>query len=132
MEEPGRSSNTTPKAEWPQNTPGSLNGNRTKDSLNSLEGEKRNGSSAGFLFVFLLSLLLAERETLEPGVGAGSDWLPAPLAECLAGRVSPASMADTVLSGLNLLARPLRGSGHQHKGGVGRRVSQTHRKSAPG
>lgn len=71
--------------------------------------------SASFLFVFFL-LVLAERETLEPGVGALSDWLPALVGESSPGHVTLSSrlMAYTVLNKLNLLCRPLRGSGSQN------------------
>lgn len=66
------------------------------------------------LFVSL-ALTLAERETLEPSVGALSDPLPALAGESSAGRVTPASrlLAYTPPNTLNLLRCPPEGGGVQ-------------------
>lgn len=83
-----------------------------KDDFNSLEGEKRDPLSVWFFFVFP-PRVLAERETLEPRFGAFSDLLPALAGECSAGLLTLASrlVAYIVLNKINLLCRPLRGSG---------------------
>lgn len=88
-----------------------------------MEEEKCNHLSTCFLFVFFL-LMLAERETQEPRVGASSDSLPALVGEYSAGHVTLASrlMAYTALNKQNLLCCPLRSSRSQN-------VRETQRRS---
>lgn len=83
-----------------------------KDEFNSHEGEKRDRLSVWVFFV-TPPRMLAERGTLEPRFSALSDLLPALAGEYSAGLLTLASrlVAYIVLNKINLLCRPLRGSG---------------------